>query len=267
MPTEFAPSPLSTGDSYGVAGGGLTRATDKEIWAQGWDRRLEELLSNLPDPRGYYCQEVFEIAVNKAEVTRNKAVLSGSSFDAGTTVGRGALGAQQYYQHDEAQRQYVKPEDDKYVATVNAAIKKAKKCARTAGYELADDGRWVEKKRFKETTKGSGGRAAVDMSKFSQFGETAPGGKGLTFGKGPGGQAGQAAGMKDVSPDLLSQVAQGAGFQPVPGGQVPSEDTWETDLILQQAVPESDFTRYLPLIFIAGVATFGVVMYLRRRNA
>jgi hypothetical protein len=248
----------------------MEKPTDTEIWAQGWDRRLEDLLSNLPDPRGYYCREVFEKAVIQAETVRNKSVLSGSSFDAGTTVGRGALGAQVYYQYSEAQKNYVKPEDDKYVATVTAAIKKAKKCARTAGYELADDGGWVEKKRFKATTKGSGGRATVDMSQVSQFASPVAGGgggKSLTFGH--GGKFGGAKGpaIHTLSPGALSQVAQGASFQPVPGGQVPSEDTWETDLILQQAVPESEFSKYFPFILIAGVATFGVVVYLRRRNA
>ncbi len=143
-------------------------------WAQAWDARINGFIANLPDPRGSYCREVFEIAVNKAEVTRNKAVLSGSSFNAGTTVGRGALGAQEYYQHDEAQKNYVKPEDDKYVATVNAALKKAKKCARTAGYEQLPDGQWVEKKLLGYMGKdrllgGKKGGAAIDPSKFASF--------------------------------------------------------------------------------------------------
>ncbi len=162
------------GSSGSSGSSGLTRPTEEAIWAQGWDANLNGFIANLPDPRAYYCREVLEKAVIKAETVRNKAVLSGSSFNAGSTVGRGALGAQEYYQHDEAQRQYVKPEDTKYVATVDKAISKAIKCARKAGYQQLPDGQWVEKKILgyiggDKTLVGNGGRAAVDMSRLAPF--------------------------------------------------------------------------------------------------
>mgnify|MGYP003628677694 CR=1 FL=1 len=124
----------------------LTKTTVEVTQALAWDAKLNLFIANVPNPRGYYCREVLEKAIVKAETVRNKAVLSSSSFNGGVTVGRTAMAAQLYYKNDSAMKSYSKAFDNAFVSTVDVAVKAARKCAKKAGYQQLPSGEWAERK-------------------------------------------------------------------------------------------------------------------------
>jgi LPXTG-motif cell wall-anchored protein len=223
-------------NDIGQLGTALSRPDPKSLLDRAYASIIENFTASLPNPRGYYFQEVFEKDVVKAEKTRNKEILSSSSFNSGVTVGRGSQAGEIYYRNDAAMRSYAIPYDKKYVESITKAMARISEKLKKANYKQLPNGSWVEKSGvlFRQPNK-TGMQAKPGTISFSPGASLAPQDEAVT----PAGRA------FTPSPD---------GMSPLPIPQIPT---------LKAEKPPTPWVLYLG---VAAVIGGGAFFLLRRRK-
>ena len=138
-------------NGYGqLSGWGQPMTRPQSIFAQVSnvtdEAALKGYTANLPNPRGYYFQEVFEKEVAKAEASRNKNILSSSQFNSGVTVGRGNTSGEYFYRNDTSgMKEYAITYDKKFVEAIDKAKKRIESKLVAARYKQLPNGTWIER--------------------------------------------------------------------------------------------------------------------------